>query len=437
MNSARDDHRGHHHADMISVEDAYSRILGAFQILESEERGLLKSQGQVMAQDIFSPFDIPMLSNSAMDGYAIRYRDVQSASSSCPVILKVTETVAAGYMPKGTVVKGTAIRIMTGAPVPEGCDTIIPFEETDEEERKTYGKGLNEIGIKKAQTINMHIRPRGEDIPKYSKVLAKGTTLTPSYIGILASLGFKSVKVTRRPRVAIIATGDELISPGRQLKEGKIFDSNSYTIGAAVERYGGIPKIIGIAKDNMEHLRKKLLRGLDSDLIVTCAGVSKGDYDMVKDVLAELGEVNFWSIRMRPAKPLAWGILKGGRRGGSTPHIGLPGNPVSALVAFEEFVRPAILKMLGRKKLSKPTILAELEAPIYNYDGRRVYARVNVTLVQGKYYAKPTGPQGSNILTSMARANGLAICPEDRSFLDKGQEVVVKMLEWNEEGKLD
>lgn len=437
MNNARHAHRGHHHADMISVEDAYSRILGAFQVLESEEKGLLKSQGQVIAQDIFSPFDIPMLSNSAMDGYAIRYRDVQSASSTCPVILKVTETVAAGYMPKGTVIEGTAIRIMTGAPVPDGCDTIIPFEETDEEERKTQGIALDEIGIKKTQNVNMHIRPRGEDISKDSKVLAKGTILSPSVIGVLASLGFKSVKVVRRPRIAIISTGDELTIPGQQLKEGKIFDSNSYTIGAAVERYGGIPNIIGIAKDNIEDLRKKLLKGLESDLLVTCAGVSKGDYDMVKDALGQFGEVNFWSIRMRPAKPLAWGMLKGGIRGGITPHIGLPGNPVSALVAFEEFVRPAILKMMGKKKLSKPTIVAELEAPIYNSDGRRVYVRVNVTFVDGKYYAKPTGPQGSNILTSMVRANGLAICPEDLAFLDKGQEAVVKMLEWNEEAKLD
>ena len=424
--------RGHYHADMLSVEAAFERIIAAFQTLEPEVKPILETLGQTLAEDISSPLNIPPSNNSAMDGYALRHEDVRDASPENPVFLRVIGLVAAGQIPDTRVEKGTALRIMTGAPTPEGCDTVVPFEETDEVDRKARGDSMDEIGILVDQPLGTHVRPAGEDVKAGEKVLERGSVLRPSEIGVLASLGIERVSVIRRPRVAILATGDELQTPGEAARPGRIFDSNSYGLAASVIRYGGIPQMLGIARDNLDDMHRKLNEGLTADLLLTSAGVSKGDYDIVKDVLAERGEVNFWSVRMRPAKPLAWGMLRG-EEGRMVPHLGLPGNPVSAMVAFEEFARPAILKMLGRTALAKPTIRAELKGPIINFDGRRVFARVHVSKSNGRYYATPTGPQGSNILTSMARANGLAVCPEDLPRKDEGEIVEVKMLDWNEE----
>ena len=430
------DHRhGHRHADMLSVEEAFERIISAFEPLEAEEKSTLEALGQVLAEDVYSPLNIPPLANSAMDGYALRHQDLVGAAPERPALLKVIDLVAAGQVPGRRVEPNTAIRIMTGAPIPEGCDTVTPFEETDEMDRKARGCGLSQIGIRVEQPEGSHIRPAGEDVKRGEMVLRKGAVLRPSEVGVLASLGLRRVRVVRRPSVSILATGDELTPPGEELPPGKIFDSNSYSLAASVLRYGAIPRLLGIARDNLEDMNRKLEEGLTADLLITSAGVSKGDYDIVKDVLVERGEINFWSVRMRPAKPLAWGMLQG-PDGSRIPHLGLPGNPVSTMVAFEEFARPAILKMLGKTRLAKPTIEAELQGPIHNYDGRRVFARVQVTRVNGKYYANPTGPQGSNILTSMARANGLAICPEDQPSVDAGQVVRIKMLDWSEEVEL-
>ena len=261
--------------------------------------------------------------------------------------------------------------------------------------------------------------------------MKRGTILRPSEIGILASLGRDTVEVVRRPVVAIIATGDELLEPGEPPSAGKIYNSNGYSISASVLRYGGIPRLLGIARDNPESLSAKLEEGLTADMLITSAGVSRGDYDIVKDLLARRGEIAFWSVRMKPAKPLAFGVFLGpdGKR---VPHIGLPGNPVSTLVAFEEMVRPAILRMLGRTDLEKPTVQAVLEDDIVNNDGRRVFARVVVTRRDGQYYARLTGDQGSGILSSMALANGLAICPEDVPRMRAGEVAVVQMVDWPE-----
>lgn len=424
--------RGHYHADMLSVEEAFERIIAAFSPLEPETKPILEALGQTLAEDVFSPLNIPPTDNSAMDGYALRHEDVQAASPENPVVLRVIGLIAAGQIPDRSVEPGTALRIMTGAPTPDGCDTVVPFEDTDEVERKARGDSMDEIAIHVDQPLGMHVRPAGEDVKAGEKVLERGAVLRPSEIGVLASLGIEQVSVIRRPRIAILATGDELQKPGEAALPGRIYDSNSYGLAASVQRYGGVPLMLGIARDNLEDMHRKLNKGMTADLLLTSAGVSKGDYDIVKDVLAERGKVNFWSVRMRPAKPLAWGMLKGeGDR--LVPHLGLPGNPVSAMVAFEEFGRPAILRMLGRTGLAKPTVRAELKGPIINFDGRRVFARVRVTRQNGNYYATPTGPQGSNILTSMARANGLAICPEDLPRMESGQIVDVKMLDWNEE----
>ena len=417
---------------MISVEEARERILRFFHVLEAEDKPIVDAQGQVLAEDVVSRFDIPPIDNSAMDGYAVQAASVDSASRSSPVVLRVVGSVAAGELAQVRVVSGTAVRIMTGAPVPEGADAVVPFEDTDEAERDNRSGTRSEIGISSEVEPAQNLRPAGQDITKGERVLQKGSVLRPAEIGVLASLGHATVKVVRRPRVAILATGDELVDPEAEPPPGKIYDSNSYTLAAATDRAGGIPVLLGIAGDSVESLTAKLMDGLNSDMLVTSAGVSKGDYDVVKDVLAQHGQIELWSVRMRPAKPLAFGTLRrpGGR---SVPHLGLPGNPVSALVAFEQFGRAAIHKMLGKAVARRPTIEAILEEPIHNADGRRVYARAVVTRRNGTYYARLTGHQSSNLLTSMARANGLAICPEDLPRMDAGARVKVEMIDWTED----
>jgi len=423
---------GHVDEDMLSVEQAYARVIASFQILEPEEKPLLESMGQILSEDIHSPIALPPLANSGMDGYAVLQADIAGASKGNPSNLEVIGIVAAGQMPDKTVIAGTAVRIMTGAPVPDGADTVIPFEETDEVDRKRAGKPLDQVAIFSDMPFGCNVRPAGEDVSAGQLVLEKGTVIRAAEVGVIASLGMDKVKVIRRPIVAVLATGDELETTGTPLSGSKIYDSNSFSVAASVVASGGIPRILGIARDNLADLNAKLEAAAGSDLVVTSAGVSKGDYDIVKDVLNERGEMNFWSVRMRPAKPLAFGHLNdsGGK---DIPLLGLPGNPVSAMVAFEMFARPAIRTMLGRKTTSRPMVEGVLTAVIRNYDGRRVYARVEVELKDGKYQATPTGPQGSNILTSMSRANGLAICPEDEPRKDAGDLVQIIMLDWNEE----
>ena len=417
---------------MLSVEDALERILGHFSVLEAEERPLLEALGQVLTEDSTAGHDIPPLDNSAMDGYALRAASVERASPQTPVELRVTGYLAAGDLPSKRVEDGTAIRIMTGAPIPPGADSVVPFEETDEIERRGSGASMDVIGVKTQVPKGADIRPAGQDVRRGDRVLAAGTTLRPSEIGVLASLGFDSVRVVRRPVVGVLATGNELLHAGDEYSAGMIYDANSYSVAASVRRYGGIPRMLGIARDNLDSMNSKLEEGLESDLLITSAGVSKGDYDMVKDVLAQHGEIDFWSVRMRPAKPLAFGVLRAGD-GRGVPHLGLPGNPVSAMVAFEQFGRAAIHKMMGKSGFLKPRIRAVLDEPIYNTDGRRVYARAVVTKQNGAYHARLTGNQSSNLLTSMAGANGLAVCPEDLPMKDAGEVVEVLMLDWPED----
>ncbi len=431
---SHDHEHGHSHAeeDMLSVEEAFQRIMASFSPLNAIEVPLLDCLGQVLAEDIRSPLDLPPLSNSAMDGYAVRGADIQGASPESPRNLEVIGLVAAGQVPTQTVVAGAAVRIMTGAPIPAGADTVVPFEETDEVERRQAGRPLDHVAIFTGLSVGVNVRPAGEDVQRGQQVLDAGTSVRPSEIGVMASLGLSAARVIRRPVVAILATGDELVASGQTLDEGKIFDSNSFGVAGSVIACGGVPRVLGIARDNLEDLNNKLSEAAGSDLIVTSAGVSKGDYDIVKDVLTERGNMNFWSVRMRPAKPLAFGHIRedGGR---SVPLLGLPGNPVSTMVAFEMFARPAIQIMLGKRRLARPMVEGVLTAPIYNADGRRVYARVEVTRKDGFYFANPVGPQGSNILTSMSRANGLAICPEDLPSKGAGEQVQIIMLDWNEE----
>ena len=427
-------HHGHSHAeeDMLSVEDAYEQVMASFGPLEAVDAPLLESMGQTLAEDVTSPLALPPLANSGMDGYALRGTDIAGASKDSPTRLPVIGIVAAGQMPDRAVEAGTAMRIMTGAPVPDGADTVVPFEETDEVQRKREGRPLDEVAVFSEMPTGANVRPAGEDIRVGELVLEAGTVIRAAEVGVLASLGLDRARVIRRPLVSVLATGDELETAGSSLSGGKIYDSNSFSVAASVVACGGVPRLLGIARDNLDDLHAKLAATAGADLVITSAGVSKGDYDIVKDVLEQRGAMNFWSVRMRPAKPLAFGHLRG-EGGKDVPLLGLPGNPVSAMVAFEMFARPAIRAMLGRSLRARPAVDGILTGPIRNYDGRRVYARVEVELKNGVYYATPTGPQGSNILTSMSRANGLAICPEDLPAKQAGEQVRIIMLDWNEE----
>lgn len=416
---------------MISVEDARERILGFFSQLDTEERTISDALGQVLTEDIVGKFDVPPWDNSAMDGYALQAPDIEDAHPDAPVTLDVIGSIAAGDVPSQNVRQGTAIRIMTGAPVPDGADAVVPFEDTDEGERGMDGQTPDEISVGIPVPQGGNVRPAGGDIAAGTTVIEAGTVLRASEIGVLASLGFGTVKVIRQPVAAILATGNELIEPSEPYQPGKIYNSNSYGVAAAVRAAGGIPKRLGIARDTVESISAAIWEGMaEADVVISTAGVSKGDYDLVKDVLAQHGRIELWSVRMRPAKPLAFGMLSG--NGKQVPLLGLPGNPVSSLVAFEQLGRPALYKMMGRGDFERPTVQAVLEEPIHNPDSRRVYARAIVSKRNGTYYARLTGEQGSNVLTSMSRANGLAICPEDDPIKEAGEVVTVQMTDWPE-----
>ena len=422
-------------ADMLSVEQALERVLGMVHELPAGDVPLLEADGLTLARDVLAPFDIPALPNSAMDGYAVRRADVATASDAAPVTLTVVGQVQAGQLARVPVTEGGAVRIMTGAPVPDGADAIVPFELTDEVERRASGTPLTFIAVRHAPEPGAHVRPAGEDVVAGEMVMRKGSVLAPPSIGLLASLGYAEAPVVRRPRVAVLATGDEVQDPGEELEPGRLFDSNSYGTAAALRRWGAEPVMLGIAKDNMAELRRKLRKGLGADLLITSAGVSVGAFDMVKQALAELGTIDFWAVRMRPARPLAFGLLDG-PGGRKVPLLGLPGNPVSALVALVEFARPAIAKMRGAEPRPLPTVRAVLDEAIRNTDGRRVYARVTVERRPDGLHARPTGAQGSNLLTSMELAHGLAICPEDREERAAGEQAVVQLLDWYDHSAL-
>jgi len=422
---------------MLSVEEALQKILTEVNMLEAETVSIMESLGQVLAEDIISDIDVPPLDNSAMDGFAVRSEDTRGASEKTPKVLKVIDTVLAGGISKKEVMPGTTVRIMTGGPIPTGADSVVQFEDTDDAKRKAVkNQPANEVSLFSETRPGQSIRLAGEDITKDKTVLKKGAVIRPAEIGLMASIGHNLVKVVRRPVVAILSTGDELIKIDKPLTEGKIHDSNAYSIAGLVKRYGGIPKMLGIARDNEKELLKKLKQAQNTDMLLTTGGVSMGDYDMVKDILARDGKMVFWKVRVKPGKPLAFGKIKGRDKNGkekSIPHLGLPGNAASCMVSFELFVRPALLKMMGKKNLVKPTVEAIIENTVKNDAGRRIYDRAIIEKRDGHYYAKLTGPQGSGILTSMSLANGLVLIPEERKMVNKGDTVQALMLDWNEE----
>jgi len=403
--------------DMLSVEEAYERVMASFQTLEAEEKPLLDCMGQVLAEDILSPLALPPLANSGMDGYALRHSDIAGASQENPKNLSVIGVVAAGQMPDKPVTPGTAIRIMTGAPVPGGADTVVPFEETDEVQRKKEGKPLDQVAIFADMPVGCNVRPAGEDVSPGALVLEKGTAVRAAEVGVIASLGLAKVKVIRRPVVAVLATGDELENLGAPLTSGKIYDSNSFSVAASVAASGGIPKILGIARDNEESLRRVLDGARGADLLVTMGGASVGDFDLVKKVLGEDGlDLGFYKVAMRPGKPLIFGRLKG------IPLLGLPGNPVSAGVTSVIFLKAAIAEMLGIGDGELGPRTALLGRDLGENDHRQDYLRATLSHDKdGQLVATPFDKQDSAMMARLAEADCLVVRPPNAPAANKGE----------------
>ena len=400
---------------MISVEEALDKILSRIQPLGLEKVSLLESLGRVAGEDVDARRDIPPLDNSGMDGYAVRAIDIGKASKDSPVRLEVIEDLPAGFISEKDLRRGQAIRIMTGAPIPKGADTVVPVEET----QKDGSFAL----IFKAIPFGEHIRKAGEDVNQGDRVISKGDILRPSEIGMLASMARSSVSVYQRPLVAILCTGEELVDVDEPLEGVKIVSSNSYTLAAQVKECGAIPVQLGIARDRKENVEGKLRQGFRADVLITSAGISVGDYDYVKEALKDLGmEMVFWRVAMKPGKPMAFGTIQG------KPVFGLPGNPVSSMVSFEQFVRPSLLKMMGHRQIFRLAVDAILDEDIRKEPGRRHYIRALVSSRNDQYFVTTTGHQGSGILNSMVRANGLMVIPEDRELVRAGEKVKVQVI---------
>ncbi|MFO7740791.1 MAG: molybdopterin molybdotransferase MoeA [Anaerolineae bacterium] len=397
---------------VLSVEEARDHILSTVAVLEPESVPLLEAAERVLTESVAADRDIPPVTNAAMDGYAVRGEDMRGDT----VRLRVVGEVAAGHEAEVRVGPGEAVRIMTGAPVPQGADTVVRFERTRAED--------DHVVILEPPSPGKNVRQAGEDVREGQVILERGKVLRPQEIGMLAALGHLEVAVIGRPRVGIMGTGDEVVPPDRPPGPSQIRDANSYTVAAQVQRYGGVPLILGVAHDEEELVRRGIRRALErgADFIITSGGVSVGDFDLVKQVMDAEGEMHFWSLNMKPGRPMAFGDV------GGVPLLGLPGNPVAAMISTELFARPALRKMQGFTEWEQPSVWARLTEPIGRKDGRRHYLRVTLRETEDGYEATLTGEQGSGILNSLVQADGLAVIPEDARHLPAGSEVEVILL---------
>lgn len=395
---------------MIGFEEARSLILENIPILGVERVPLLDAAGRVLAEDVKAPWEMPLCDNSAMDGFAVRAADCAKGEP-----LAVIGYIPAGGRPEPSVASGCAVTIMTGAPVPPGCDAVVPVEETGEEQGR--------VRILAPVAAGQHIRYRGEDVALGDVVIPAATLIRPPEISMLASMGSVMVPVHRRVRVAILSTGDELIELGQTPVAGKIINSNTFSLAAAVRECGAEPVLLGIALDTPEDHRRRLLQGLSCDALITSAGVSAGDRDYVRDVLADLGARQmFWKVAMKPGGPTAFSLKEG------TPVFSLPGNPVSTLITFEQFVRPALLRMMGHRRVVRPFLTGVLKEDVKKKPGKVNFLRVRVTVEQGGYVASTSGDQHTGILRTMVQANALAVLPREATFLPAGTEVNLQLL---------
>ena len=403
---------------LLSVDQARERILSQFQPVTTETSPLTECASRVLAQDIAATSDLPPFDNSSMDGFAVRADDVGEASNDAPRRLRVVADIPAGSHPTITLASGEAARIMTGAPIPDGADAVVPVEETDFDNRDAGTPAPQEVRIFKAVKAGANRRPRGMDIHVGETVLHKGRALKPQDLGLLAMLGFANVVVYRKPRVALFSSGDELLPVDAPLAEGKIRDSNSYALAALAEEAGAEVIRLGVAKDNYDSVQALLEKAADLhvDLILSSAGVSVGAFDFVKQVIDSHGKMDFWRVNMRPGKPVAFGEYRG------IPFIGLPGNPVSAFVGFEVFVRTALGRLSGSDSRTRQMVRVQSEEQI-DSDGRESYLRAQVREENGKLVARLTGHQGSGNLYSLVQANALLIIPAGVKCVPAGQEV--------------
>lgn len=394
---------------MILFDEARNIILTSVTTVGTERIHLLDTTGRVLAEDLIAPWDMPLWDNSAMDGYAVNTADCKTFPCKLPVN---------GFMPAGakadsiTYKKGAAIRIMTGAPIPQGFNAVVPREETDNGERKVTLNGPVAKGD--------HIRVQGEDVTAGEVYALAGSIIRPPEVNMMASFGKTLVPVYRRPTVAILSTGDELIEPGRTPGPGEIVNSNTMSLAIAVREAGALPQIIGIARDHRESLKRKLQEGLKSDVLITSAGVSGGDLDLVRDVLDEL-EVRqiFWKVAVKPGGPTAFALH------GDTPIFSLPGNPVSTLITFEELVRPALLKMQGYRRVLRPIFKATLREEMTKRPGKVQIVRIRLEREDGRWYASSAGNQQTAILKTMVDAEALAILPAENTKYLAGDEIDV------------
>jgi molybdopterin molybdotransferase len=394
---------------MLTVEEALEAIVSRVSALGTERVDVLGALGRVLAGPVVSRREIPPWANSSMDGYAVRAEDTRPGAG-----LAVVGSVEAGALPKRSVGRGEAMRIFTGAPLPDGADTVVPQEDVD--------AGAGRIALRGSSQRAAFVRPRGEDIRIGDHVLDPGTLLGAAEIGLLATLGHGQVCVHRRPRVAVLSTGNELADLGTEPGPGQIPNTNTYTLMAQVLESGGVPINLGVAPDRLEMIEERVRAAGDADLIVSSAGVSVGELDLVREALTRVGaQLHLWKVSMRPGKPITFGSIEG------RPVFGLPGNPVSAMVTFELFVRPALLKMAGRRRLSRPRVRARALEAITNPGSRRGYLRVQLAMDKTGLGARLTGEQGSAILRSMVAADGLAVVPPDTS-VDPGDELEVILL---------
>lgn len=418
---------------MISLEEALNRILTTVEPLPAVETGLDDGLGLVLAAPIVSRDAVPSFDNSAMDGYAVRSADIVGASAESAVRLEVVADVKAGDVADIPVEPGQAVRIMTGAPVPAGADAVVRVEDTMTEVgrvRAAFERAANAseilspVLVLRSIPAGRNVRLTGEDVEPGETVLTSGQALGPAEIGLLASLGFSRVPVYRRPRVAVITTGDELLEIDQPLVLGKIRNSNAYSLAAQIRQAGAEPVRYEIAADTPVTARKLFERALaECDVLLTTGGVSVGEYDYVKDVLSAIGaEQVFWGVAQKPGKPLGY-WTSGGRY-----IFGLPGNPVAAMVCFEEYVRPALRRLMGHALLFRPAVTAVLAADIRKRPGRVHLIRVRVANKEGGYVVDSTGPQGSGILRSMVLADGLAFIPAELESLPAGAAVTVHLI---------
>jgi molybdopterin molybdotransferase len=415
-------------AHWLPVGAALERILAGVHTLPAEQIPLLDALGRTLAEDVVSPIDQPPWDNSAMDGFAVLGADIAGASEAEPVVLEIIEDVPAGGFPTRLVKPGTAIRVMTGAPVPDGTDTVVRVEHT----RPVAGDPRH-IQVVRGRDAGRNVRPRGEDLRVGDPVLSAGAVLHAAELGLLATVGHGTVSVTRRPRVAILSNGDELadLSEFDQVSAGRrIVNSNSYSLAGAVRAAGGEPALLGIARDDETSIREHLERGRNADVLVTTAGASVGEHDLMKSVLEEMGYVlDFWRVQMKPGSPFSFGNLDG------VPVFGLPGNPVSALVTFEVLVRPALRHMLGRGAVYTPTFAVRTAEPVPRRARKTQFLRVRLEDDGSGRRARRTGPQGSGILSSMTRADALLVVPAGPSPVPEGTELAAIALPVPDDGE--